>query len=57
MTFRTDRTLPHHPAHARVLDTPQRRHATPDDTTPATTPRASTTSRPHRHFGRHHDQR
>lgn len=53
MTFRIDRTLPHHPSHARVLDTPQRRHATPDDTTPATTPQA----RAHRHFGRHHDQR
>ncbi|AGB27396.1 hypothetical protein Mycsm_07304 (plasmid) [Mycobacterium sp. JS623] len=57
MTVRIDRTLPHHPSHAHVLDTPPRRHATPDHTTSAAAAHTSATSRTHRHIERHRDQR
>lgn len=54
MTFLIDRTLPHHPAHANVLDTPRRRHTAPED---ITSPTPQTTPRAHRHFGRRRDLR
>ncbi|MDO2396055.1 hypothetical protein QRB38_19975 [Mycobacterium avium subsp. hominissuis] len=57
MTVRIDRTLPHHPAHAHVLDTPRRRRAAPDDTASAAGAQTSATSRTHRHIERHRDQR